>query len=61
MTFPEVSIITSTYNRSAVLRRAIESVRAQRDFDNWEMCVVGDRIARRQRSCCGIRDPRLLL
>ncbi|HHX98562.1 MAG TPA: glycosyltransferase, partial [Lentisphaerae bacterium] len=42
MTFPEVSIITSTYNRSAVLRRAIESVRAQRDFDNWEMCVVGD-------------------
>ena len=39
---PKVSIITSTYNRSAVLRRAIESVRAQRDFDDWEMCVVGD-------------------
>lgn len=42
MNTPRVSIITSTYNRSAVLRRAIESVRAQRGFDNWEMCVVGD-------------------
>jgi len=39
---PKISIITSTYNRSAVLRRAIDSVRAQRDFDNWELCVVGD-------------------
>ena len=39
---PKVSIITSTYNRSAVLRRAIESVRSQREFDDWELCVVGD-------------------
>ena len=39
---PQVSIITSTYNRAAVLRRAVESVRAQRDFDDWEMCIVGD-------------------
>jgi glycosyltransferase involved in cell wall biosynthesis len=39
---PQVSIVTSTYNRSAVLRRAIESVRAQRDFADWEMCIVGD-------------------
>jgi glycosyltransferase involved in cell wall biosynthesis len=39
---PQVSIITSTYNRSAVLRKAIESVLAQRGFDDWEMCIVGD-------------------
>lgn len=42
MDAPKVSIITSTFNRSAVLRRAIESVRAQREFDAWEMCIVGD-------------------
>ncbi len=42
MNAPRVSIVTSTYNRSAVLRRAIESVRAQRGFDDWEMCIVGD-------------------
>ena len=39
---PKVSIVTSTYNRSALLRRAIESVRAQRGFADWEMCIVGD-------------------
>lgn len=39
---PRVSIITSTYNRSALLRRAINSVRAQHNFDDWEMCIVGD-------------------
>lgn len=39
---PRISIITSTYNRSALLRRAIESVCAQRGFNDWEMCVVGD-------------------
>jgi glycosyltransferase involved in cell wall biosynthesis len=39
---PSVSIIISTYNRSALLRRAIESVRAQQDIDDWELCVVGD-------------------
>lgn len=42
MDAPKVSIVTSTFNRSAVLRRAIESVRAQREFDAWEMCIVGD-------------------
>ena len=42
MTSPRVSIITSTYNRSHLLRRAIESVRAQREVTDWEMCVVGD-------------------
>ena len=39
---PRVSIVTSTYNRSALLRRAIDSVRAQRGIDDWEMCIVGD-------------------
>ena len=39
---PRVSIVTSTYNRSALLRRAIDSVRAQRGFPDWEMCIVGD-------------------
>lgn len=39
---PQVSIITSTYNRSQVLRRAIDSVRAQRGNIRWEMCIVGD-------------------
>lgn len=39
---PLVSIITSTYNRAQVLRRAIESVRGQRGNVAWEMCIVGD-------------------
>ena len=39
---PLVSIVTSTYNRSGVLRRAIDSVRAQREAPPWEMCIVGD-------------------
>ena len=42
MQTPTVSIITSTYNRSSLLRRAIDSVRAQRDAPPWEMCIVGD-------------------
>jgi glycosyltransferase involved in cell wall biosynthesis len=42
MAEPVVSIITSTYNRVEVLRRAIDSVRAQQDAPEWEMCIVGD-------------------
>lgn len=38
---PVVSVVTSTYNRASLLRRAIESVLAQ-DFQDWEMCIVGD-------------------
>lgn len=38
---PTVSIITSTYNRSNVLRLLIESIRAQ-TFTDWEMVIVGD-------------------
>ena len=41
MTYAVVSIVTSTYNRSTVLKRAIESVLNQR-FAQWEMCIVGD-------------------
>ena len=40
-TTPLVCVITSTYNRSAILRRAIDSVRAQ-DYPDWEMNIVGD-------------------
>lgn len=38
---PTVSIITATFNRSNVLRYAIESV-LHSTFDEWEMIVVGD-------------------
>ena len=39
---PQISIVTSTYNRAETLKRAIRSVLAQRDFADWEMCIVGD-------------------
>lgn len=38
---PAVSIVTATYNRSNVLRFAIESVLAQM-FADWELLVMGD-------------------
>jgi len=38
---PQVSIILPTYNRSAQLRRAIESVQKQ-SFRDWELLVVDD-------------------
>ena len=38
---PAVSIITSTYNRAQILKRAIDSVRRQ-TFTDWEMNIVGD-------------------
>lgn len=38
---PEITIVTSTYNRAEILRGAIESVRAQ-SFSGWEMAIVGD-------------------
>jgi glycosyltransferase involved in cell wall biosynthesis len=38
---PLVSVVTATYNRSNVLRFAVESVRRQ-TLSDWEMWVVGD-------------------
>lgn len=40
-TSPLVSIVLATYNRSAVLRHAVESVRRSTLAD-WELLVVGD-------------------
>lgn len=41
MKSPNVTIVTSTYNRAEVVRGAIESVLSQ-SYQDWEMCVVGD-------------------
>lgn len=41
MSAPLVSIVMATYNRSNVLRYAIETVRWQ-SVDDWELIVVGD-------------------
>jgi glycosyltransferase involved in cell wall biosynthesis len=38
---PEIAVVVATYNRSNVLRFAIESVLAQ-TFPAWELVVVGD-------------------
>jgi glycosyltransferase involved in cell wall biosynthesis len=38
---PCVSVVTATYNRSNVLRHAIESVRRQ-TLEDWELLVIGD-------------------
>ena len=38
---PRVSIITATFNRSEVLRYAIESIRRQ-TYSDWEHIIVGD-------------------
>src|SRR5688572_3802486 len=38
---PEVSVVMATYNRSNILRYAIESVRWQTRTD-WELLVISD-------------------
>lgn len=38
---PTISIVTSTFNRSGKLKRAIESVQKQ-TFQDWEMIIVDD-------------------
>ena len=40
-TTPLISIVTATYNRSNVLRFALESVRWQ-TYQHWELWVIGD-------------------
>jgi hypothetical protein len=40
---PAVSVVTATYNRSNVLRYAIESVLAQ-SFRDWEIIVIRGRL-----------------
>ncbi len=41
MAVPRVSIVMPTFNRADTLRRAVDSVRAQR-FEDWELLVVDD-------------------
>lgn len=41
MSLPEVSVIIPTYNRAPLLKKALESVRAQ-TFTNWEAIVIDD-------------------
>lgn len=40
-TIPAVSVLITTYNRSRLLRRAIESVLMQ-DFDDFELVIIDD-------------------
>lgn len=56
---PLVSIITATYNRSNVLRYAIESV-LDSTYANWEMIIVGDACTDDTETVvAGFGDPRL--
>ena len=56
---PRISIITATYNRSAVLAFSIESVLRQTESD-WEMIVVGDACTDDSAEVVArYRDPRL--
>lgn len=56
---PLVSIVTSTYNRAEVIRRAIESVLAQ-TLSSWEMNIVGDCTPDHTAEViASYRDPRL--
>ena len=56
---PTVSVIIATYNRSGVLRHAIESVRNSR-FSDWELIVVGDHCTDDTAECvAAFDDPRI--
>lgn len=56
---PLVSVVTATYNRSNVLRYAIESVRAQ-TLEHWELTVVGDACTDDTADVvAGYQDPRV--
>src|SRR5258705_3852657 len=56
---PLVSVVTATYNWSAVLRWAIRSVRAQQ-YPRWELIVVGDCCTDDSRAVVeSFEDPRI--
>jgi hypothetical protein len=56
---PRVSIITATFNRSEVLKFAIESVRAQRSLD-YEHLIIGDACTDDTAAVvAGYQDPRI--
>jgi glycosyltransferase involved in cell wall biosynthesis len=56
---PLVSVVIATYNRSNVLRHAIQSVRDS-TFTDWEMIVVGDACTDDTDTCVsGFNDPRI--
>ena len=55
---PRVTVVMATYNRSNVLRHALESVRSQ-TFPDWEALVIGDACTDDTAEVvAGMRDPR---
>lgn len=56
---PVVSVIIAAYNRSRVLRHAIQSV-VDSTFPDWELIVVGDRCTDDTEACvAAFLDPRI--
>ncbi len=55
---PRVSIVMPTYNRGDTIRRAIESVLAQR-FEDWELVVIDDGSTDGTRDLVAGIDPRV--
>jgi glycosyltransferase involved in cell wall biosynthesis len=56
---PRVSIVTAAYNRSQVLKHAVQSVLAQ-TFTDWELIVVGDGCTDDTEGCvAAFRDRRI--
>jgi glycosyltransferase involved in cell wall biosynthesis len=57
---PTVSVIVATYNRSQVLRYAIESVRDS-SWTDWELIIVGDACTDDTAECvASFADPRIV-